>query len=187
MSKNLLLHLLILYFRRIPHIIFLLFLAVFLWASSPAPIAYAQGSNPIQNPGFETGSLSPWVKWGYPRSTVNVWRNYNHTPGGSWSGYIIPDGRYVELQQSLGVSASGPIIPNHSYDLSAWVITNGMTTDVQWWSNDGRPSQECGSTSATTWVQISCTIWVPSGVTQFNVHLGGNSVQGSGQWAASDD
>ncbi len=62
MSKNLLLHLMIICFRRTPHIILLLFLAVFLWTSSSTPIAYAQGNNILQNPGFETGNLSPWVK-----------------------------------------------------------------------------------------------------------------------------
>ncbi len=189
MSKSALLRLPVLRWRRIPCIVLLFGITLFLWTSSPVSIAFAQsGNNQTQNANFETGSLDPyWVKWGYQRSSVNVWQQYNHTPNGSWSGYIIPDGRYVELQQVW--RGNLPVVSGHRYYLSAFVTTNGMTAHVQWWANDNQPSRECGSTSAVwpTYVQISCEFTAPQNISQFNIHLGGNSVQGSGQWAASDD
>lgn len=173
---------------KMSHIILLLGIVVFLWTSSNTLIAFAQSyGNLLQNANFETGSLSPWVKWGYPRSTVNVWASYNHTPNGSWSGYIIPDGRWVEMQQVW--TGNLPVTPGHRYYLGAFVTSNGMTAQVAWWANDNQPSRECGSTSAVwpTYAQISCEFTVPPNISQFNVHLGGNSGQGSGRWAASDD
>ncbi len=111
--------------------------ALFLVTVVPAQPIHAATlvGNVLGNADFETGSLSPWVKWGYPRSTVMVLNCCSHTPGTSWSAYIVPDGRYVELQQNLTV---GPptqvplpqVIAGNPYHLQAWVYTGGLTAQV---------------------------------------------------------
>jgi hypothetical protein len=63
-----------------------------------------------------------------------------------------------------------------------------MTAYLRWWSNVGGGALgECGSTSALwpNYVKLSCDFVVPSGTTQFNVHLAGNAP--SGRWAVTDD
>ena len=112
-----------------------------------------------------------------PISVVGVQNTDNHTPDGSWSGYIIPNGRYVELQQNLTVRWGS------QYHLQAYVKTNGMTAQLGWWSTaDG--AHNCGNpVNSTTWVKVSCN-FTPSTSTDFNVHLGGNSPSGT---ATMDD
>jgi len=174
MSKNVTLLLSILLRCILLCIILLLGIFVFQWTISPA---LAQGGL-LGNPGFETGSLPPWVKWGYPRSTVMALNCCGHS--GSWSAWVVPDGRYVELQQNVSVT------PRRTYNLTAWAYTNGLNAQVAWWSN-ATNSTVCASTNSTSYVQQICELNVPDGTTAFNVHLGANSPQGSGQWTITDD
>ncbi len=172
------------------HIGVLFTIATFLWVSAPPP-ASAENLNLLGNWDFESGSLAPyWKKWGYPASTAMVLNCCAHTPGDAWSGYIVPNGKWVELQQELTVGGDGyPLHPGGIYTLQAWVYTSGMTATVAWWLDDGGGSRTCGTTSSTTWVVITChDVEIPLGTpvgTKFNVHLGGNAP--SGQWAITDE
>jgi hypothetical protein len=97
--------------------------ALVLVAISPVQTALAASlnGNVLNNADFETGSLPNWKKWGYPRSTVMTMNCCNHTPGGAWSAFIVPDGKYVELQQEFLVGDGQPILPNNRYHLEGWV------------------------------------------------------------------
>lgn len=161
--------------RRILSIILLLSIFLFLLTISPV---LAQGPNLVVNPGFESGILQPWLKWGYPRSTVMTLNCCGYS--GSWSAWIVPDGRYVELQQNISVT------PRRTYDLTAWVKTNALNGQVAWWSNITN-STVCSSTTSGSYVQLFCELNVPDNTSAFNIHLGANSPQGSGQWAITDD
>jgi hypothetical protein len=91
-----------------------------------APAAWAFNFNLVYNAGFESGQLNKgWVKWGYPISVVGV-DGSNRTPDGAWSGYIQPQGRYVELQQNI------TLIWGVEYHLQAYVKTNGMSANLGW-------------------------------------------------------
>lgn len=83
---------------------------------------------------------------------------------------------------------SVPVAAGQIYYLQAWVSTNGMTANLQWWSNAGGGIQgTCGSTSAVwpTYVLIACQFTVPAGTTAFNIQLNGNAP--AGKWAVTDD
>ncbi len=156
-------------------------ISIYFVSSSSVPVALAQGPNLVGNPGFETGSLLPWRKWGYPRSTVITLNCCGHS-GSSWSAWVVPDGRYVELQQDISV------VPRRTYILTAWSYTNGMNAQIAWWSNAPNiNSTVCNSTTSTSYALRYCELNVPDNTGAFNVHLGANSPQGSGQWAITDD
>lgn len=154
-----------------------------------AQSASANG-NQLWNPGFESGSLTSgfpswnnqWVKFGYPRSVVGVQNCCNHMSVGGWSGYIVPNGRYVELQQNPTVCQTGcTVVAGNQYYLEAWVYTSaGMTATIGWWTNSPTVpgSHTCGTTSSSTYQKIFCYFTVPGDATQFNVHLGASAASG---------
>ncbi len=180
MIKNLSLHLPILYLRRIKWIILLSATLIFLGTFS---IVLAQGGL-IGNPGFETGDpsgnhLPPWQKWGYPISNVQAISCCSHS--GTWSAWVEPKGKYVELQQNISVTT------RRTYELTAWVYTYGaLNAQVGWWSN-AINSTVCASTTSTSYgnVPLYCQLNIPDNTTAFNVHLGGNAPAGNG--ALTDD
>lgn len=138
--------------------------------------------NLLQNGNFEAGVLSPWAK--YPSAAPGIVAVEsccgNQTPGGTWDGYIQPQGQYVEMFQKVNVTAG------RTYRLSVTVATKGMTAKIEWFS-DASGDHVCTSTSVR-WpsvIRLTCDIPVPVGTTKFNVGLSGNSA--AGNWALSDD
>ncbi len=177
MKKTGSLMLFVLRWRSLYRILAILGITLFIWGNTPTPVAFAAYSaNLLQNPSFETGSLIPgWQKWGYPISVVRV-QNCCASDG-SWSAFVQPNGRYVELQQTLSV------FQGNQYHLQAWVYTDGSTFQVSWYS-DKIGSTLCGSTSSTAYVLIQCDLVVPPNTSIFNVHLGGSTATG---WAVTDN
>jgi len=151
-------------------------------AQSSFLIANSTITNLLQNPTFETGQLSPWAQ--YPATAPGVVGVEsccaNHTPGGTWDAYLLPNGQYIELYQKVSVT------PGNAYTLEAWVSTNGMTANLGWYSNIGG-DRVCASTSVhwPTYQKLSCSIAVPVGTTKFNVGLSGTAP--SGKWIVTDD
>lgn len=138
-------------------------------------------SNLLQNPGFETGKLSPWAKGpSNGPGVVAVEKCCNKTPGGRWNGIIKSRGQSVEMIQKAGVT------PGRTYRLSAAVSTKGLTANLKWYSNV-TGDQICASTSVR-WpsvTQLTCEFTVPEGTTKFNVGLSGSGP--AGKSALSDD
>lgn len=137
--------------------------------------------NLLQNPGFEAGKLSPWVKGpSNGPGLVAVEKCCNKTPGGKWNSAIRSRGPSVEMIQKVNVTAG------RKYRLSATVSTKGLTANLKWYSNV-TGDQICASTRVR-WpsaVQLTCEFTVPDGTTKFNVGLSGSGP--SGKSALSDD
>jgi len=58
--------------HRIVYAVLLIGMTLFPWGISSSPTAFAQGGsvNLLQNPGFETGNLSPWARWTLKRVVI---------------------------------------------------------------------------------------------------------------------
>lgn len=126
----------------------------------------APEGNLLQNRGFESGSLSPWARYG--TGTLAVQNCCAHA--GYWSAKLTATNNYVEIYQPVGVQ------PNERYRLIVWVYTNGTTARLGWYSNDGG-DRDCTSTNSTGYKKLTCEFLVPANTTNFNVHL---SIQPSG-------
>ena len=159
-------------------------MTLFPWGISSSPTAFAQGGsvNLLQNPGFETGNLSPWARWTLnPNDPGIVTIESSHIHSGTRNARIQPEGKEVVIYQTVSV------IPGQKHFLSAWVSTNGMTAYLRWWSNATGVPQVCDQ-SSTVWPAydyLSCELTVPAGTTNFNVQLSGTAP--SGKWAVTDD
>ena len=149
---------------------------------SAIPNLLGQRPNLLQNANFETGSLSPWSKSpGTAPGIVAVESCCaNQTPGGTWDGYIQPQGQYVEMLQKV------TLIPGKRYRLAATVSTKNMTGEL-YWDTDVTPDTLCASTTVR-WpavTRLQCDFTAPFGATKFNVHLAGTAAAGA--WTISDD
>ena len=141
-----------------------------------------QRPNLLQNANFESGSLSPWFK--FPSSAPGIVAVEsccgNQTPGGTWDGYIQPQGQYVEMAQNVSV------IPGKKYRLAVTVSTKNMTGQLYWDTNVTTDTL-CASTTVR-WpavTRLQCDFTIPFGATVFNVHLAGTAAAGA--WTISDD
>jgi serine protease len=146
------------------------------------PNLLGQRPNLLQNANFETGSLSPWFKFPSAAPGIVAVESCcaNQTPGGTWDGYIQPQGEYVELTQKVNV------IPGKRYRLAVTVSTKGMTGELYWDTNVTTDTL-CASTTVR-WpavTRLQCDFTIPFGATSFNVHLAGTSA--AGNWTISDD
>jgi len=155
--------------RRIPTIILLLGVFLFLGTISSA---FAQGGL-LANPSFESGNLLPgWAKWGYPISNVQVLSCCFHS--GTYSAWVEPKGKYVELQQNVSVQ------PFRTYELKAYAYTYGaFNAQVGWWENATGPTV-CATTTSTSYALLYCELNINGSTSAFNVHLGGNAPAGNG-------
>jgi len=170
--------------HRIVYAVLLIGMTLFPWGISSSPTAFAQGGsvNLLQNPGFETGNLSPWARWTLnPNDPGIVTIESSHIHSGTRNARIQPEGKEVVIYQTVSV------IPGQKHFLSAWVSTNGMTAYLRWWSNATGVPQVCGQTNLIwpTYAYLSCELTVPAGTTSFNVQLSGNAA--AGKWAVTDD
>lgn len=137
-------------------------------------------ANLIQNPGFETGKLAPWLKETNLPGVVAVEKCCNKTPGGRWNGALRSKGQPVELAQKVSV------IPGRTYRLSATVATKGLTASLKWNSNMG--GDRICATTQVRWpkvARLTCDFTVPEGTTKLTVGLSGTGA--SGKSALSDD
>ena len=119
--------------------------------------AQADAANLVQNPGFESGSLSPWSCSSGSGAVVS-----SPTHAGSYALQATPAGNdYAQCSQTISVQ------PNSSYTLSAWTegsyvylgVSGTGTTDSSTWTSSSSWTQQ--STSFTTAASTtSVTIWL---------------------------
>jgi hypothetical protein len=87
--------------------------------TSSTPPPPPPSGNLIQNPGFETGSLPPWVQEGSASSSVDT--NAQHAHSGTASAALWGVSGSADLAQNVTVT------PNTNYTLSAWVDASSTT------------------------------------------------------------
>jgi hypothetical protein len=123
--------------------------------ASPTPVVTPPAGGGVVNPGFETGSLSPWTGAG-----DSVVTGQAHT--GTYALLVNATSSSTgQAQQIIGVSA------NHSYTLSFWVkgnyayigVTGTGTSDVSTWTSSAAYTQlkvafitGPSTTAVTVWV-----------------------------------
>jgi hypothetical protein len=123
--------------------------------ASPTPVVTPPAGGGVVNPGFETGSLSPWTGAG-----DSVVTGQAHT--GTYALLVNATSSSTgQAQQVVGVSA------NHSYTLSFWVkgnyayigVTGTGTSDASTWTSSAAYTQlkvpfttGASTTSVTVWV-----------------------------------
>jgi serine protease len=142
-----------------------------------------QRPNLLKNANFENGVLNPWFQFPSTGPGVAAVESCcgNQTPGGTWDGYIQPQGQYIEMAQKV------TLIPGKKYRVAATVSTKGMTANIEWFS-DADGDHVCASTSVR-WpavTRLTCDFTVPFGTKKFNVGLSGTGAAGN-IWAFSDD
>jgi hypothetical protein len=74
---------------------------------------------PLQNPGFESGVLSPWRFEGSGGSGID--NTPSHAHSGTDNGYIFEPNGFADLAQTVSVT------PNTNYTFSAWVDAANTT------------------------------------------------------------
>jgi hypothetical protein len=130
---------------------------------TPTPTTTPTGGNLVNNPGFETGSLSGWTCNAGDTAVSSPVHSGSHalqvTPSSSTTG---------ECDQTISVQA------NHTYTLSAYVdgpyaylgVTNGTST----WTTSSSYAK-LSVTFTTTASQTSITIYVHGWYAQANVYV----------------
>jgi beta-glucanase (GH16 family) len=117
-------------------------------AATPTPTATPTpvGSNLLANPGFESGTLSPWTL-----ATGNGGATQARVYAGSWSGYVgINRGRIEQVINGL--------TPNTSYTLSGWFTLEITSSTVRFGVKNygGTQLTQTVTTSASfVWVNLS--------------------------------
>ena len=156
-----------------------LFLILLLYAFVPFMVLAQDGENEadsdlpdsrnlLSNVGFETGALYPWQKYG----AGNIGIGTCCALRGAYSAYVQPNGNYTEIYQKLLPET------DRRYRLTALVATeSGQTATLGWYSNITK-DQNCGSTTSTSTVKLLCDFVLPSGTTNFNVHLSSSALSG---------
>ncbi len=92
-----------------------------------ASLTFAQ-TNLVENPGFETGSLSPWQKgWTNSYTDPTVYSSGAHT-GTYYAGYVA--------SATTGFYQNVTTVPGETYVLTFWYkVTSGDGTDIRLWSS----------------------------------------------------
>jgi Carbohydrate binding domain/Fibronectin type III domain len=117
----------------------------------------AQAANLVSNPGFETGSLSPWTCSGASVVTTPV-----HT--GTRAAQGTPTGSdFAQCAQTVTV------VPNTAYTVSAWVLGGGgyVYLGVTGGSSIWNPA------TANAWTQLSLSFTTAAGQTSLQVYVHG--------------
>jgi Carbohydrate binding domain/Fibronectin type III domain len=129
-----------------------------LLASGPA-----QAANLVANPGFETGSLSPWTC-----SAASVVTTPVHTGTRAVQGNATASD-FAQCSQNVTV------VPNTAYTVSAWVRGGGgyVYLGVTGGSSIWNPA------TASAWTQLSLSFTTGSGQTSLQVYVHGWYGQGS--------
>ncbi len=127
--------------------------------TTPTPTPTPSGSNLVSNPGFETGSLSPW--------TCNAGDAVVSSPvhSGSHALEVAPTNSTTgECDQTISVQA------NHTYTLSAYV--DGPYAYI------GVANGASNWTSSTSYTKLSVTFTTSSSQTSITIYVHGWYAQG---------
>jgi hypothetical protein len=117
----------------------------------------AQAANLVSNPGFETGSLSPWTCSGGAVVSTPV-----HTGTKAVQGNVTA-GDFAQCSQNVTV------VPNTAYTVSAWVrggggyVYLGVTGGNSVWN----------PATANAWTQLSLSFTTGAGQTSLQVYVHG--------------
>ena len=117
----------------------------------------SSGGNLVQNPGFETGSFSPWV---------NVWQSSITTGNAHTGSYCVTSWSGGSATQTVTVT------PNTSYTLTLWGKLNGTGTASIYIKNYGGADLSAAITT-TTYAQK--TISFTTGSSNTNVLISVNA------------
>lgn len=122
----------------------------------------AHATNILTNPGFETGTLSPWaVGSNFCSGTCSPWSVSTTVAHGGSDGAV--DVGNIELMQSFAAVSTSSIT-----QLSFWMMhplaqSGGITTMVEFGYSDGTTSSAFLSSSDTTWDFENVTTDLTSG------------------------
>ena len=102
----------------------------------------AQAANLVGNPGFETGSLSPWTSWG----TVSVQTSNVH--GGTKSAKVgTASGATEQVVSGL--------TPNTSYTLTGWVKTSATSVTSEVGVKEFGGTETYSLSTSTSYTQLT--------------------------------
>ncbi|MBK1897935.1 carbohydrate binding domain-containing protein [Chryseobacterium paridis] len=152
---------------------------IFTILSITSSLVFANAQNLVQNPGFETGTLSPWAAgWNSNYTAPNVIADA-HT-GGFGANYAAT--ATTGFFQNVNVTAG------QQYTLSFWYKISGTGNGGRIWSNfldagdnpiylvtdsanDPLRNNNQFLTKSTTWQQKVITFTVPANATRLQLHL----------------
>lgn len=117
----------------------------------------AQAANLVSNPGFETGSLSPWTCSGGSVVSTPV-----HTGSRAVQGNVTASD-FAQCSQNVTV------VPNTAYTVSAWVLGGGgyVYLGVTGGNSIWNPA------TANAWTQLSLSFTTGAGQTSLQVYVHG--------------
>lgn len=117
----------------------------------------AQAANLVSNPGFETGSLSPWTCSGGSVVSTPV-----HTGSRAVQGNVTGSD-FAQCSQNVTV------VPNTAYTVSAWVLGGGgyVYLGVTGGNSIWNPA------TANAWTQLSLSFTTGAGQTSLQVYVHG--------------
>ena len=119
----------------------------------------AAAQNLVTNPGFETGSTSPWSPFGgaSPSPTISVETSQVHS--GTYAGEVS---NRSQTYMGIGQSFVGVLQTGQSYNVSAWVMLvsgGSQTMQLTVQKTDGSGTSYTpivsGSVSSSGWTQLS--------------------------------
>ncbi len=164
-------------------------------APTPATTVLAQGGGTddtdesdaeaavfIRNPTFEVGTTTSWTK--RPKTGNGILyaeQSQNAIPtNGSWNAALEPNGATITMQQMVLVTVKT------KYRLQVWVSSNGVTTQLIWWTKE-EGDHVCNTATKVfpDYGPINCDLVVPAGTTKFRVKLRALSAP-SGKWVIND-
>lgn len=137
--------------------------------------------NVVANPGFETGSLPPWIFEPYTYFSYYVQASAAHT--GSWGAKIIKAAGTVTAGTAAYFSqpAATSIVPGESYNFSSWIIVTlapsqsfNAAIGVLWKDGGGTVISQNWSTGVSqvgAWALKGCTAVAPTGATNAEIRL----------------
>jgi Carbohydrate binding domain/Right handed beta helix region len=114
-------------------------------------------SNRVSNPGFETGSLSPWISAG----TASVVSNNAHT-----GSYAVQTGN---SDSGVNQTISG-LASSHTYTLTGWVKSSNSSDAIYVGVKNYGGAETNNSTTSSTYTRISITFTTGSSNTSAQIY-----------------
>jgi len=124
----------------------------------------AAAQNLVTNPGFETGSISPWGTFGGGPTILSVETTQVHS--GTYAAEVT---NRTAMYQGISQSLLNALTPGVTYNVSAWVrLVSGANQNVQMTVQVNNGSSyiaiNSNSVSSTAWTQLSGQLTCPSGL-----------------------